>query len=87
MRPLTVLLVLLVLIAAIQLMLPGLGDSWFGSGYVPSGWAPSQKWVYLLTELVPVLVFAVIGVVFWAAGGSTRAETVASAPVEVEAID
>src|SRR6202000_1396726 len=37
MKPLTVILVVLVLVATIQLILPGLGDSWFGDAYVPDG--------------------------------------------------
>jgi hypothetical protein len=76
MRPLTVILMALILAATIQLIMPGLGDSWFGSNYLPDGWESSQKWVYLLTEALPVLCFAVIGVVFWALGGRTRAEVV-----------
>jgi amino acid transporter len=81
MKPLTVILVVLVLIATIQLILPGLGDSWFGANYVPDGWVTSEKWVYLLTEALPVLAFAVIGVLFWWLGRETRAEV-----VELEAI-
>src|ERR1700722_5110841 len=65
MKPLTVLLVLLVVIATIQLIAPGLGPCWFGANYAPAGWDPSQKWVFLLTEVVPVLAFVVIGVLFW----------------------
>jgi amino acid transporter len=76
MRPLTVILMALILAATIQLIMPGLGDSWFGSNYLPDGWESSQKWIYLLTEALPVLCFAVIGVVFWALGGRTRAEVV-----------
>ena len=76
MKPLTVILVALIVAATIQLIMPGLGDSWFGSNYLPDGWESSQKWVYLATEAVPVLCFAVIGVVFWALGGRTRAEVV-----------
>jgi glutamate:GABA antiporter len=76
MKPLTVILVALIVIATIQLIMPGLGDSWFGSNYLPDGWDSSEKWVYLLTEAVPVLCFAVIGVVFWALGSNTRAEVV-----------
>src|ERR1700722_1840390 len=65
MQPLTVILVALIVVATIQLIMPGLGDSWFGANYVPDGWDPSQKWVYLLTEAVPVLCFAAFGVLFW----------------------
>ena len=87
MKPLTVLLVLLVVIATIQLIAPGLGDSWFGSNYAPDGWDPSQKWVYLLTEVVPVLSFAVIGVLFWWLGRSTRNEIVELEAIPVESAD
>jgi amino acid transporter len=85
MRPLTVILVLLIVAATIQLIAPGLGQSWFGSDYAPDGWDPSQKWVYLLTEAVPVLVFAAVGVLFWWLGRSTRHEIVnleTAAPAE-----
>jgi hypothetical protein len=54
---------------------------------VPDGWDPSQKWVYLLTEALPVLCFAVIGVLFWALGSSTRAEVVTVVPVEPEPVE
>ncbi|TVZ00280.1 APC family permease [Trebonia kvetii] len=87
MRPLTVLLVALIVIATIQLIAPGLGDSWFGSNYAPSGWDPSQKWIYLLTEAVPVLCFALVGVLFWALGSSTRAQVVTLDPVEAEPVE
>jgi hypothetical protein len=41
--------------------------------------------VYLLTELTPVCVFAVIGVLFWWLGKDTRAQvvTVPAVPAEV----
>jgi amino acid transporter len=87
MRPLTVILVLLIVAATIQLIAPGLGDSWFGSNYAPDGWAPSQKWVYLLTEAVPVLVFALIGVLFWWLGRATRHEIVQLETIPAEAAD
>src|ERR1700730_2862572 len=87
MKPLTVLLVLLVVIATIQLIAPGLGDSWFGANYAPDGWDPSQKWVYRLTEVVPVLSFAVIGVLFWWLGRPTRAQVVELDAIPAEAAD
>jgi amino acid transporter len=87
MQPLTVILMVLIVVATIQLIMPGLGDSWFGANYVPDGWDPSQKWVYLLTEALPVLCFAVIGVLFWALGSRTRAEIVAVDPVEPEPVE
>ena len=82
---LTVILTLQILIATVQLIMPGLGDQWFGSNYAPDGWDYSQRGVYLLTELVPVLAFAVIGTLFWWLGRDPRAQTVtvASGPTEV----
>jgi amino acid transporter len=79
---LTVLLTLLILIATIQLIAPGLGDTWFGANYAPDGWTHSERWVYLLTELVPVLCFAAIGALFWWLGRGTRAETTLVAAAE-----
>ncbi len=71
----TVVLVVLVAIASVQLIAPGAGLAWFGSSFAPSGWTHAQRGTYLLTELIPVLVFIAIGVAFWAAGARTRAQT------------
>ena len=87
MRTLTVVLIILVVLATIQLLAPGLGDSWFGSDFAPDGWDPSQKWAYLLTEAIPVLVFVVIGVLFWWLGRGTRAEIVELEAIPVQAAD
>jgi glutamate:GABA antiporter len=87
MRTLTAILIILIVIATIQLIAPGLGDSWFGSAYAPDGWDPSQKWTYLLTELIPVLVFVVVGVLFWWLGRGTRAEIVELDSIPVQAAD
>jgi glutamate:GABA antiporter len=87
MRPLTVLLVALIVVATIQLIAPGLGDSWFGTNYLPGGWEPSQKWVYLLTEALPVLCFVAVGVLFWALGSRTRHEIVQVSLAEPEPVD
>jgi glutamate:GABA antiporter len=79
---LTVVLTLLIVVATIQLMAPGLGDKWFGDSYAPDGWTHSERWVYLLTELLPVLCFAAIGALFWWLGRGTRAETTVLAAAE-----
>ena len=81
-RILTVVLMVLVAIATVQLMAPGAGQLWFGGGFAPTGWAYSERYRYLLTELVPVLVFMAVGVLFWWLGRRTRAEIV-HVPVEV----
>ncbi|WP_441249422.1 APC family permease [Kitasatospora sp. McL0602] len=66
------LLTVLIAFATVELLLPGLGSDWFGPGYAPSGWAPSERWTYLATEAVPLVVFVLIAVAFWAAGAPTR---------------
>jgi amino acid transporter len=73
-RVLTVVLMVLVAIATVQLIAPGLGDSWFGSDFIPESWTYAQRFTYLWTELLPVLLFMVIGVVFWRLGKRTRLE-------------
>jgi glutamate:GABA antiporter len=75
-RPLTVILMLLVAVASIQLIAPGLGSSWFGSDFIPSGWTYAQRFSYLWTELLPVLAFIVIGTAFWWMGRRTRRQEV-----------
>jgi glutamate:GABA antiporter len=81
-RPLTVLLMILVAIASVQLIAPGLGDHWFGSDFAPDGWTYGERYVYLFTELIPVLVFIAVGVLFWWLGRKTRAEIVTRQPAE-----
>src|ERR1700728_3008325 len=81
-RPLTVLLMILVAIASVQLIAPGLGDHWFGSDFAPDGWTYGARYVYLFTELIPVLVFIGVGVLFWWLGRKTRAEIVTRQPAE-----
>jgi glutamate:GABA antiporter len=83
-RVLTVILMILVAIATVQLIAPGVGDQWFGSSFAPTNWAYSERYKYLLTELIPVLFFIAVGVLFWWLGRKTRAELVA-VPVEATA--
>src|SRR6266550_452197 len=73
-RPLTVVLLILVAVATVQLIAPGLGDHWFGPDFIPSDWKYSERFTYLWTELVPVLCFAAIGVLFWWMGRRVRAQ-------------
>jgi glutamate:GABA antiporter len=65
-------LTVLIIFSVIQLFFPGAGDHWFGDDFRPSDWAANEKWKYLLTELVPLAVFVVAGVAFWASGRKTR---------------
>jgi len=71
-RPLTVILMVLVAIASVQLIAPGLGSSWFGADFIPENWTYAERYTYLWTELIPVLVFIVVGVFFWWLGRRTR---------------
>jgi amino acid transporter len=76
-RTLTVLLMVLVAVATVQLIAPGLGSAWFGSDFLPESWTYAERYTYLWTELIPVLAFVVVGVLFWWLGRRTRAEQVA----------
>jgi hypothetical protein len=81
-----VLLTALILFATVQLFLPGFGIDWFGDDFRPSAWAEGEKWQYLLTELVPLTVFIIAGVLFWVSGRATRmdlatAEEIAAADI------
>jgi amino acid transporter len=80
-RSLTVILMALVAVATVQLIAPGLGSSWFGSNFIPESWTYGQRYTYLLTELIPVLCFIVIGVLFWWLGRRTRADVAEIAAV------
>jgi glutamate:GABA antiporter len=71
---LSILLTGLIVVATIQILLPGIGDHWFGSDYAPDGWKENEKWKYLLTEGIPLLSFIVIGSLFYVAGKRTRAD-------------
>ena len=73
-RPLTVILMILVFIASVQLIAPGLGDHWFGSDFAPEAWTYAQRFTYLWTELIPVLCFVGIGTLFWWMGRRVRAQ-------------
>ncbi|MEU9238841.1 APC family permease [Streptomyces sp. NPDC048385] len=69
----SVVLTLLIVFAGVQLVAPGAGDHWFGAGYAPDGWTRAERGKYLLTELVPLVGFMLLGVLFWALGRPTRA--------------
>ena len=61
-------LTIIVTFATVQLMAPGLGHEWFGDAYRPDGWEQSEKWKFMLIEAIPVSLFILIGVIFWAVG-------------------
>ena len=69
---LSILLTAWVVFATIQLLLPGLGIDWFSDEFRPDGWLAEERWNYLLIELVPLLVFILVGVIFYVTGSATR---------------
>lgn len=71
-RVLTVVLMVLLAFAVVQLIAPGAPFAWFGADYRPAGWKAEEAGLYLATELVPLVVFAGVGVLFWALGAPTR---------------
>ena len=96
MRGLTILLMILLAISVVQLIAPGLGSEllpggtawggtahWFSSDFAPGGWGKSEAGLYLLTELIPVLIFIGVGVLFWWRGKATR---VANAAADASAV-
>ena len=80
---LSVWLTLLILFSVVQIFFPGLGSQWFGDDFRPSAWGADEKWKYLATELVPLLVFVAVGVLFWVAGKPTRMRLAPDAPVQL----
>jgi amino acid transporter len=86
-QPLTVILMVLLAVTIIELFAPGAGTSWFGSNFAPEGWTHAERFSYLLTEVVPVLVFMVIGVLFWVSGKKTRDDIARLAPANADPTD
>jgi amino acid transporter len=86
-RTLTVVIMLLVFIASVQLIAPGLGDHWFGSDFIPDGWTYAERFTYLWTELLPVIFFALIGTLFWWLGRRTRLQTAVAAAEPGDQLD
>jgi amino acid transporter len=92
-RVLTVVLMVLLVFTVVQLIAPGAPFDWFGADYRPDGWKSSEAGLYLATELIPVVVFIAVGVLFWVLGAPTRranaaaASSAPSAPSEVAAVE
>src|SRR4029077_14082467 len=78
-RVLTVVLMVLVALATVQLTAPGAGYHWFGSDFIPDGWTYNQRFTFLLTEAIPVLIFICVGVAFYLMGRKTRERAAAVA--------
>jgi amino acid transporter len=85
-RVLTVVLMALLIASIVELILPGAGFDWFGADFRPDGWKSSERFLYLLTELVPVLIFIGIGVLFWWRGKPTRIANAAAEASEAATI-
>ena len=69
----TILSTVAIVFCTVETLFPGLGDGWFSSNYLPSDqWKSNEKWTFLLTDLVPLALFAVISVAFWYAGKRHR---------------
>jgi amino acid transporter len=83
-RGLTVVLMILLAFTVVQLIAPGALFDWFGPDFRPEGWKASEAGLYLATELLPVLVFIGVGVLFWRLGKRTRIENAAA---EAAAVD
>lgn len=71
----TVVTVGLLIFCCVQILFPGLGDHWFGPDYAWDGWKHSERWLFLLTELVPLVTFVAIAVTFWRLGRSDTEPT------------
>jgi amino acid transporter len=84
-RVLTVVLMVLVALATVQLIAPGAGYHWFGSDFIPDGWTYSERYKFLLTEALPVLIFICVGVLFYVMGRKTRERAAAVAAARAAA--
>ena len=67
------------LVATVFLLWPGLGVNWFGAGGNPNDSLASlsfshQRLQYELSQIVPLAVIIVVGLVFYLLGGKTRQE-------------
>jgi amino acid transporter len=71
---LSVWLTLCIAFASVEIFAPGIGIDWFGGKYTPDKWAQSERLTYLRTQLVPLVIFIAMGVLFWAVAGKTRSE-------------
>jgi amino acid transporter len=86
---LSIWLTILIVFATIQLLMPGLGSDWFGDAFRPEEWTADENWRYFLFQGIPLLVFIIIGSIFYVAGGKTRGDRgqVALEEAEREGLD
>jgi amino acid transporter len=81
----TVLTTLAIVFCTVEILFPGLGDSWFQGNYLVDGWSTSEKWTYLFTEAVPLALFIAIAVAFWWFGKRHRERAAALLMAEAQA--
>ncbi|MCW2541102.1 MAG: amino acid permease [Frankiales bacterium] len=68
----TIISTVAILFCTVEILFPGIGDSWFSEDYRPADWTGGERWTYLFTEAVPLVLFTIIGVSFWALGRRHR---------------
>jgi len=81
------------LVATVFLLWPGLGVNWFGAGGNPNDSLTAlsfsgERLEYELSQIVPLVVIVVVGLVFYLLGGKTRQEVVTEpiAPVDAPVV-
>jgi glutamate:GABA antiporter len=83
----TIISTLAILFCTVEVLFPGAGDAWFGADYLPSEqWQSNEKWTYLMTCAIPLLIFLAISVAFWAAGRNHRTKSHAGAVADRESV-
>ena len=82
---LSIWLTVLVVFASIQLVAPGLGVDWFGDDFRPDDWMQSERVGYFITEVIPLTIFVLLGLLFYALGAPTRRDRGAAAVEAAEA--
>jgi amino acid transporter len=68
----TILSTAFIVFCTVEVLFPGVGDAWFGTDYRPDEWTLGERWTYTFTELVPLVLFTIISVLFWLAGRRHR---------------
>jgi glutamate:GABA antiporter len=76
-----------VVLGTVWLLYPGFATNWLAGAKaddsLPDGWS-GQRFQYTLSQLVPLAIFALIGVLFWLAGRRTRMAVAEIADIDRE---
>ncbi len=67
-RTVSIWLTVVVAFGIVQLLAPGLGDSWFSDAYRPAGWVADQGRPYYLTQLAILGIITLFALMFWLIG-------------------